>query len=135
MGENSTGMVDVVEAISSSDATYTAQQPAGWNKPCTESHLASISENIADWQAVSPHLGLTEAEETAILGSHPHSASAQKIAMLRKWKEKLGTEATYKRLCRVFENCKRADLVDVVKQLLAETGSSSDEEGIIPCMP
>ena len=113
------------------DATYTAQQPAGWNKPCTDSHLASISDNIADWQAVSPHLGLTEAEETAILGSHPRSVSAQKIAMLRKWKEKQGKKATYKKLCRVFEKCKRADHVDLVKQLLAETSSSSDEEGII----
>ena len=128
-------MADVVESLSSSDAAYTAQQPAGWNKPCTESHLASISVNIADWRAVSPHLGLTEAEETAIQGSHPHSVSAQKIAMLRKWKEKQGTKATYRRLCRVFENCKRADLVDLVKQLLAETSSSSDEEGIMPSMP
>ena len=127
-------MADVVESISLSAATYTVQQPAGWNKPCTESHLASISENIADWRAVSPHLGLTEAEETAILGSHPHSVPAQKIAMLRKWKEKQGIKATYKRLCRVFEKFKRADLVVVVKQLLAETSSSSDEEGIIPSM-
>ena len=127
-------MADVVEAISSSGATYTAQQPAGWNEPCIESHLASISESIADWRAISPHLGLTEAEETAILGSHPHSVPAQKIAMLRKWKEKQGTKATCKRLCRVFEKCKRADLVIVVKQLLAETGSSSDEEGIMPSM-
>ena len=62
-------MADVVEAISSSVATYAEQQPAGWNKPCTEIHLATISEDIADWQAVSPHLGLTEAEETVILGS------------------------------------------------------------------
>ena len=134
MGENSTGMVDVVESLSSSDAAYTEQQSAGWNKPFAESHLASISESIADWRAVSPHLGLTEAEKTAILGSHPHSVSAQKIAMLRKWKEKQGAKATYKRLCRVFEKCKRADLVDLVKQLLAEASSSSDEEGIIPSM-
>ena len=120
----------------SSGATYTAQQPAGWNKPCTESHLASISEKIADWRAVSPHLGLTEAEEREILESIPHSVSAQKIAMLRKWKEKQGGKGTYRRLCRVFETeCKRADLVYLVKQLLAETSSSSDEEGIMPSMP
>ena len=107
------------------------QQAAGWNQTCSENHLAVISDAIADWRAVSPFLGLTESEEIAILGSHPHSVAAQKIAMLRKWKQKHGVKATYKRLCRVFDDCKRADLVDKVKQLLAESNSSSDEEGII----
>ena len=114
------------------DAMTWQQQPVGWNQPCSENHLCVISDVIADWRAVSPFLGLTEAEEIAILGSHPHSVAAQKIAMLRKWKQKHGTEwATYKRLCRVFDGCKRADLVDKVKQLLAESNSSSDEEGTI----
>ena len=109
-----------------------AQQPASWKEPCSEHHLAVISDAIADWRAVSPFLGLTEAEEIAILGSNPHSVPVQKIAMLRKWKQKHGAKATYKRLCRVFDDCKRADLVDMVKQLLAESNnSSSDEEGTI----
>ena len=105
------------------------QQQAGWNQPCSEDHLAVISDAIADWRAVSPFLGLTEAEEIAILGSNPHSVAAQKIAMLRKWKQNHGAKANYKRLCRVFDCCKRADLVDKIKQLLAESNSSSDEEG------
>ena len=107
------------------------QQQAGWNQPCSEDHLAVISVAIADWRAVSPFLGLTEAEEIAILGSNPHSVAAQKIAMLRKWKQNHGAKANYKRLCRVFDCCKRVDLVDKIKQLLAESNSSSDEEGTI----
>ena len=106
------------------------QQPVGWNQPCSENHLCVISDVIADWRAVSPFLGLTEAEEIAILES-THSVPARKMAMLRKWKQKHGTEATYKRLCRVFDCCKRTDLVDEVKQLLAESNSSSDEEGML----
>ena len=106
------------------------QQPVGWNQPCSENHLCVISDIIADWRAVSPFLGLTEAEEIAILES-THSVHARKMAMLRKWKQKHGAEATYKRLCRVFDCCKRADLVDKVKQLLVESNSSSDEEGTI----
>ena len=108
-----------------------AQQPAcaSWNQACSEGHLAKIAKSISDWRAVSPFLGLTEADEIAILGSHPHSVAAQKIAMLRKWKQKHGAKrATYKRLCRVFDDCERVDLVDKVKQLLAESNSSSDEE-------
>ena len=105
------------------------QQPAGWNQPCSEAHLAVIADSISDWRAVSPFLGLTEADESAILGSSPHSVPAQKTAMLRKWKQKRGAKATYKRLCRAFTKCKRTDLVDMVKQFLTESSSSSDEEG------
>ena len=80
--------------------------------PCSEDHLAKIAKSIPDWRAVSPSLGLTEAEEFEILES-THSVPARKMAMLRKWKEKVGGEATYERLCRVFsEDCERADLVD-----------------------
>ena len=92
--------------------------------------MANIAMLITDWRAVSPFLGLTEAEEIAILGSNPHSVPAQKIAMLRKWKQKRGAKATYKRLCRVFTNCGSRDLEEKVAELLvAESSSSSDEEG------
>ena len=105
------------------------QQPARWNKPCSEGHLAVIADCIADWRAVSPFLGLTEAEESEILESI-HSVPTRKMAMLRKWKQKRGVKGTYKGLCRVFEDCGRADLVDKIKELVAESNSSSNEEGI-----
>ena len=98
--------------------------------PCSDGHLVKIAKSISDWRAVSPLLGLTEAEESEIFESI-HSVAAKKIAMLRKWKQKHGAKATYRRLCRVFDDCERADLVDKVKQLLAENNSSSDEEGIL----
>ena len=105
-------------------------QPVGWNQPCSEEHLAKIALFITDWRAVSPFLGLTEAEEIAILGSNPHSVPAQKIAILRKWKQKRGAKATCKRLCRVFRDCGLRDLEGKVTELLvAESSSSSDEEG------
>ena len=114
----------------SRDVATAVLQPAGWNQPCSEEHLAKIAMLITDWRAVSPFLGLTEAEEIAILGSNPHSVPAQKIAMLRKWKQKRGTKATYKRLCRVFRDCGSRDLEEKVTELLvAESSSSSDEEG------
>ena len=105
-----------------------AQQPTGasWNQPCSDDHLAKISKSISDWRAVSPFLGLSGAEDSEIFES-THSVPARRMAMLRKWKEKQGAKATYKRLCRVFEDCDRADLVDKVKQLLAESNSSDDE--------
>ena len=62
---------------------------------CSEQHLAEIALWIVEWKEVSPFLGLTEAEEHEIVGS----VRSQKIAMLRKWKQKQGSKATYKRLC------------------------------------
>ena len=99
-----------------------------WNQPCTEEHLAQITVWIADWRALSPFLGLTEAEEIAILET-THSVPARKMAMLRKWKQRKGRAATYNQLCRVFRTCELFDLEDKMKQILAETNSSVDEEG------
>ena len=92
--------------------------------------MASIAKWITDWRAVSPFLGLTEAEEIAIRESS-RSLSAQKMMMLRKWKLKQGVKATYNRLCRVFRKSGLLDLAEKVKELLVESNSSSDEEGMI----
>ena len=117
----------MAESISG-DAT--ALPPAGWNHQCSQQHLAEIADSISDWRAVSPYLGLSEVEEDAILGASPHSVPAQKIAMLRKWKQKEGAKATYKRLCRVFRKRGSRVLQEKITELLvAESSSSSDEEG------
>ena len=46
--------------------------------------------------------------------------------MLRRWQQKQGVKATYKQLREVFEQCERADLVEIVKQLV--TGLSEESE-------
>ena len=101
-------------------------------KTCSEKHLAKISVWIKEWRDIATFLDLTEAEEHEILGSAPHSVRSQKKAMLRLWKEKRGTKATYKRLCRAFRDCEMLDLEEKVEKLLVESSSSSsDEEGVI----
>ena len=102
--------------------------PADYLKfPCSEEHLAKIATWITDWRAVSPFLGLSEADEIAILES-THSVPARKMAMLRKWKQKRGTKATYKRLCQALRDCGFCDLEAKIIELLTSS-SSSDEEG------
>ena len=83
-------------------ASIETEQPVDWNQPCSEVHLAEISLSIVDWRAVSPFLGLSEAEEVAILES-THSVPARKMAMLRKWKQKKGLGATYNEMYKVFQ--------------------------------
>ena len=115
-----------------------AQQPSGWNTLCSEKHLAEIALLVTDWREISPFLGLTAAEEHEILGSAPHSVLPQKIAMLRKWKEKRGAKATYKRLRRVFKKCGKLDLELKVQKMLTKSSNSSSssdtEEGKYACL-
>ena len=98
------------------------------NKPCSEKHLAKISLSISDWRGISPFLDLTEADEQEILGTVPHlSVRSQKIAMLRQWKKRQGTNATYERLCQAFRECEMSDLVEEVQKLLTESSNSSSD--------
>ena len=97
------------------------QQQLDWDKQCSEQHLDRISTHIDNWQAISPFLLLSQVDEVEISFHRP--VSEQRIAMLKKWKQKLGTRATYKKLYEVFEQCGRADLMDVVKGLLTENNS------------
>ena len=109
------------------NTTTTRQQlHCDLNQECSDQHLAKISRSIVDWHEIAPFLELTEPDEIAIRDSTPHSVPAQKMAMLRKWKQKLGTKATYKRLCQAFEDCEKGNLVELVKQL-ADSSSSSDK--------
>ena len=53
------------------------------------------------------------------------------MAMLRKWQQKQGEKATYKQLREVFEQCERADLVKVVKQLVDGLSEESEPTVIV----
>ena len=106
-------------------------QPAKWRQTCSERHLLAISQEIAQWRDIAPYLDLTEAEEVEIVGSPPRPVPSQRFTMLRKWRQKFGTKATYEQLARVFRICRRQDLVDRINELLTEdSSSSSDEEGM-----
>ena len=67
------------------------------DRPCADAHLVKLSQSIAEWRDLSPYLHLSEAEERGILTAFPPATPArQRIDMLRTWKEKLGTNATYR---------------------------------------
>ena len=61
-----------------------AEQPSGWDKLCSEEHLAEIALLVTDWREISPFLGLTAAEEHEILGSAPHSVFHTKDSDAKK---------------------------------------------------
>lgn len=63
-------------------------------------------------------LGLGKVDVEDIMAYAPHSPPAQRVEMLRKWRRKLGSAATYKRLANAFSQCYRKDLVEEVTKLI-----------------
>ena len=90
-----------------------------WDQPCSDAHLAQISQWIADWREVAPFLGLTDVDERTILGYAPDSVPVQRMRMLRTWRQKQGTMATYTSLADAFRLCNKQALVDCLSELLA----------------
>ena len=67
------------------------------DSPCSDYHLVRLSQSIAEWRDLSPYLHLSPVEERGILTAFPPATPArQRIDMLRIWKEKSGTNATYR---------------------------------------
>ena len=107
--------------------------PLSWDQPCLDSHLVEISQLILDWKEIAPVLGLTQIDEENIIGYSPNSVSAQRMAMLRTWRQRHGPAATYSRLADAFRQCGRQDLVERVSVLAnqRETTSSSTGEPLL----
>ena len=97
-----------------------------WDKPCSDDDLCKISPSVADWKAVAPSLGLKSTDEEVIIGYAPNSVGAQRTKMLRTWKERFGTGATYRKLADAFKMCKRQDLVDELCKLPREKTPPAD---------
>ena len=99
------------------------------DQPCRHGHLSNIALSITKWKSIAPSLGLTEAEEENIEKDCGENET-QKIGMLRKWKERFGRKATYRKLAKVFWELGRTDLVEKMRELLQTESktSSSDED-------
>ena len=67
------------------------------DSPCADAHLVKLSQSVAEWRDLSPYLRLSPAEERGILTAFPPATPArQRIDMLRTWRDKFGTSATYR---------------------------------------
>ena len=98
------------------------------HRKCSETHLATIAQSITSWKQLSPFLGLTQQDEDDIQSDNTRNAE-RKLAMMRRWKEKYGDEATYFRLADAFEalkwrNC-ISELLDLFQQEHQSLGNSA----------
>ncbi len=64
------------------------------DQECSDDDLYQISQSLTRWTAVSPWLGLTEADEEEIRVER--ALERQRIDVLRKWKAKQRDRATYR---------------------------------------
>ena len=71
------------------------------NCPCTPEHRNEIAIQITSWETLAPFIGLSSTDEEEI-DEDNKSTKSKRIALLRKWNEKLGKGATYLHLMRGF---------------------------------
>ena len=76
------------------------------------------SEYLDAWEPLSPHLGLSHVQETAICNSHQGRYNQQKRECLHTWKQTKGDEATYRALITAAVSAGLQLLADRVKALV-----------------
>ena len=104
-------------------------------------HLGQIADAMYEWEGpIAEQLELTRADVAAIKTEHQNKLRLQTLvvlsyfllsppqftlslslslrrAALEKWKQKLGSDATYNNLIRVFEQAEYKDLADFVRNI------------------
>ena len=71
----------------------------------TEEELARLADNIQqDWKRLGAALGLKEKVLKAIEVDIPNDVYERALAVLQKWKKKMGRKATYDKLAAAFND-------------------------------
>ena len=102
--------------------------PEKLEQPCRDDHLSEIALSLTGWQSIAPFLGLSEVDEEAIVCRYPQDLEMQNIAMLRKWKNKFGQSATYRKLAQVFFDRRKCDTVDKLCHILLQENAVSTSQ-------
>ena len=93
--------------------------------PCSDLHIAKISEKIVNWEELAPYFGILSEDEAEIRNDNPHQYHIQKRKMLWKWKQRLRNKATYSKLKECFTFAGNQLLANEVDELLHDPYSQS----------
>ena len=88
------------------------------DEPCSDEHLITISSDLTQWRAVAPYLGLKEGDIEEI-ETDARTESQKRSKVLRKWKDKYSSKATYRVLMEALLKCHMADRAEKVCHLLS----------------
>ena len=97
------------------------------DSPVTDIHIADLAFMLTTWEELAPYLGLTPADEAAILVDYRGRHGLQKRQVLRKWQSKLGSGpngATYRQLIIALCRASEKEMAEKVKELLTEPEKS-----------
>ena len=84
----------------------------------TREDMAIIAmEHLIEWESLSPHLGLSRADEQVIQRTNGNYGMKKKEC-LELWKERKGNKATYGALITAAKSAKNRLLADKVKAML-----------------
>ena len=97
------------------------------NYCCKDVPLADIASRLHDHATIYMYLEITDLEMEDIATEH-QKPLRQRQVLLRKWKEKHGSLATYKNLIECFQKAHRPDLISVTCKVLQSHYLSASEE-------
>ena len=97
------------------------------NCHCKDVPLADIARMLHDHATIYMYLEITDLEMEDIATEH-QKPLRQRQVLLRKWKEKQGSLATYKNLIECFRKARRTDLVSVTCKVLQSHYLCASEE-------
>ena len=103
------------------------------DRTVSDIHIAQLAKIMTEWQELAPFLGLSQSEEENIVERYRGRLQLQKREALRKWKEKNGHKATYRKLIDIFCDQERVGLAGTLKGLLTSknrSGSASQSSVI-----
>ena len=93
------------------------------NTECSKDDILSLASFCDPWQLIGRHLGLTQAQISAIDGDN-RNTDLKRLGALQKWKEMCVFKATYRVLVEVFIDCGKVQQALEVCQHLAQKEST-----------
>ena len=89
------------------------------NRECSNEDILAFVEFCDPWKQVGLHLGLTEAQLSAI-DVENLTVSLKRLGMLHKWKVRFAFKATYRTLAEALLKCEKADATLLLCKILAQ---------------
>ena len=100
-------------------------------RPCMEKHLLNIAKKLSQWRHAALWLGFEQADVDAWEYDPRHDEKGKRHLMLTAWRQRKGSQATYRALAEVLLEVGRTDLAELLLTTLKGNGL---ERGIAPCM-
>ena len=97
------------------------------NHLCEDVPLAEIARLLDNHQTIYMYLNISDIEMTDITAEH-RQPLRQRQVLLQKWREKIGSLATYKKLIDCFRKAHRPDLISVTCKVLKSNYPNTSQE-------